>query len=192
MDKNMIDKLVKISIDKQVKQYFQEKKPDVIVKIKKYDETKIDYFNLRYATEGSAGMDIYSIEETSLEPGEYKAISTNIAVELPEGYEIQVRPRSGLAIKNGISVINSPGTVDSDYRGEIKVLLINHSKEVFNIKPGDRIAQLVVCKYEKAKLIQVQELSDTKRGEGGFGSTGTTFQEYMDLTSLDYLTKNIK
>jgi dUTP pyrophosphatase len=192
MDKDMIDKLVKISIDKQVKQYFQEKKPDVVVKVKKYDETKIDYFNLQYATEESAGMDICSIEETSLEPGEYKAISTNIAVELPEGYEIQVRPRSGLAIKNGISVINSPGTVDSDYRGEIKVLLINHSKEVFNIKPGDRIAQLVVCKYEKAKLIQVQELSDTKRGEDGFGSTGTTFQEYMDLTSLDYLTKNIK
>ena len=189
MNKELIDNMVKMSIDKQVKQFFQEKKSEVTVKIKKFDPDKIDYFNLHYATEGSSGMDVCSIEDVTLLPGDYKAISTNIAVSLPEGYEIQVRPRGGLAIKSGISVINTPGTVDSDYRGEIKILLVNHSKDMFIVKSGDRIAQLVVCKYEKAKLIQVNDLDDTQRGEGRFSSTGTTFQDYMDLTSLNYLAK---
>ncbi len=131
-----------------------------------------------YATTGSAGMDIrayISPNESGiyLSPMERKMIHTGLYVELPEGYELQVRPRSGLAIKNGITVINTPGTLDSDYRGELCVLLINLSTETFIINNGDRIAQMVINQHEKAEWDQVNELSNTERGSGGFNSTGT-------------------
>lgn len=127
-----------------------------------------------YATPGSSGMDLRAnLEESiTLLPLQRKLISTGIFVEIPEGYEIQVRPRSGLAIKNGITCVNSPGTVDSDYRGELKVILINLSDESHTIHSGDRIAQMVVAKVEKAVLEIVQSLEKTERGEGGFGHTG--------------------
>lgn len=127
-----------------------------------------------YATPGSSGMDLRAnLEESiTLLPLQRKLISTGIFVEIPEGYEIQVRPRSGLAIKNGITCLNSPGTVDSDYRGELKVILINLSGETHTIHSGDRIAQMVVTKVEKAVLEIVQSLEVTERGEGGFGHTG--------------------
>ena len=127
-----------------------------------------------YATDLSAGMDLKANikNDVSLEPMERKLISTGIFIALPEGYEAQIRPRSGLAYKHGITVLNSPGTIDADYRGEIKVLLVNLSKEVFTVNPGERIAQMVICKFEKINWQQVEELSDTTRGEGGFGSTG--------------------
>ena len=114
-----------------------------------------------------------SLEETLvLEPGERHLIPTGIAIQLPQGYEAQVRPRSGLAVKYGIGMVNSIGTIDSDYRGEIKVPLINHGSEPFVIQPGDRIAQLIVARYERVEWEQVLELDDTERGEGGFGHTG--------------------
>lgn len=127
-----------------------------------------------YETLGSAGMDLSaSLKETVvLEPGERQLIPTGIAIQLPQGYEAQVRPRSGLAVKYGIGMVNSIGTIDSDYRGEIKVPLINHGSEPFVIQPGDRIAQLIVARYERVEWEQVLELDDTERGEGGFGHTG--------------------
>jgi dUTP pyrophosphatase len=127
-----------------------------------------------YQTEDAAGMDLSSasIEPVELNPGEIKLIPTNLILEIPKGFECQVRPRSGLALKHGITVLNSPGTIDSDYRGEVKVLLINHGKEKFIINFGERIAQLIFHKYEKADLIPAQKLSDTNRGDGGYGSTG--------------------
>ena len=190
MNKEIIENMVQMAINKYVTVHFEEKKA-VTVKIKKFDESRIDYFNLFYATDGSSGMDICSIEDTVIAPGEYKAISTNIAVGLPSGYEIQVRPRSGLAVKSGITVLNSPGTIDESYTGEIMIILINHSKSNFNIKMGDRIAQLVVCKCEKASFIRVDYLDKTDRGDGKFGSTGTTYNDYMDLTSLNYISKKM-
>jgi dUTP pyrophosphatase len=127
-----------------------------------------------YATPGSAGMDIKAFIETpvTLQPLERQLIPTGLFIELPEGYEAQIRPRSGLAIKQGITCLNSPGTVDSDYRGELKVILINLSNTPQTITNGDRIAQMVFAKTEKAALFLVQQLSDTVRGEGGFGHTG--------------------
>ncbi len=127
-----------------------------------------------YATEGSSGMDIRAdiAAPVSLQPLERNLIPTGLFIELPLGYEAQVRPRSGLAIKQGITCLNSPGTVDSDYRGELKVILINLSNEPQIINNGDRIAQLVFQKVEKAGLIQVDEINETKRGDGGFGHTG--------------------
>ena len=126
----------------------------------------------QYQTEESAGFDLHSIENIIIKPNERKLISTGLSLEIPKGYEIQIRPRSGLAYKYGISVLNSPGTIDSDYRGEIKVLLINHSKEDFEIKIGERIAQAVVQSVIQAQFYEVDELSETIRGAGGFGSTG--------------------
>ena len=128
----------------------------------------------KYATEHSAGMDLYAYLDKPiiLEPLQRALIPTGLFIELPEGYEAQIRPRSGLAIKHGITVLNTPGTIDSDYRGEIKVILINLSNEPFEIKNGDRICQMIISKYEKAELIEVEELSDTQRGSGGFGHTG--------------------
>ncbi len=127
-----------------------------------------------YETSGSSGMDLqaYISEEIILKPGERKLIPTGLSVAIPENLEIQIRPRSGLAYKKGISVVNTPGTIDSDYRGEIKVLLINLGKEDFVIKKFERIAQMVVCPITKVVLSETNDLPDTIRGEGGFGSTG--------------------
>jgi len=127
-----------------------------------------------YETSGSSGMDLqaYISEEIILKPGERKLIPTGLSIAIPENLEIQIRPRSGLAYKKGISVVNTPGTIDSDYRGEIKVLLINLGKEDFIIKKFERIAQMVVCPITKVVLSETNDLPDTIRGEGGFGSTG--------------------
>lgn len=129
-----------------------------------------------YKTSGSAGMDLCSSSENKIimKSSEVKLIPTNLILEIPEGYEAQVRPRSGLAMKNGITVLNTPGTIDSDYRGEIKVLLINFGKDDFEINYGDRIAQLIVAKYIKANLIHSEIVSETQRGDGGYGSTGVS------------------
>ncbi len=127
-----------------------------------------------YATKGSAGMDIYAALENpvTISRGAIEMVPTNISVEIPDGYEIQVRPRSGLAAKHGIGILNSPGTIDSDYRGEIKIIIVNFGKEDFVIQPAERIAQLVVSKVYKAKFIESNDLNNTSRGEGGFGHTG--------------------
>lgn len=127
----------------------------------------------QYETGGSAGLDVRSAEDGVLEPGEFKLVKTGLFVEIPYGYEIQVRPRSGMALKYGVTVLNSPGTIDSDYRGEIGVILINHGKLPFAIIKGERIAQLVLCPVEKVQWLATDTLgTSTKRGEKGFGSTG--------------------
>ena len=128
----------------------------------------------KYETNGSSGLDLEAFidSEITLKPGERKLIPTGISVALPNNLEIQIRPRSGLAYKNGISVVNTPGTIDADYRGEIKVLLINLGQENFMIKKFQRIAQMIICPIIKAKLIETNELPNTIRGTGGFGSTG--------------------
>ncbi len=129
----------------------------------------------QYATEQSAGMDLLAAIDApiTLKPMERRAIPTGIAIALPKGYEAQIRPRSGLAIKNGITMINSPGTIDADYRGEVGILMINLGTEDFVIERGMRIAQMVIAKYDYATWNVVTELDETARGEGGFGSTGT-------------------
>ena len=127
----------------------------------------------QYETGGSAGLDLRSAENGLLKPGQFKLITTGLRVEIPYGYEMQVRPRSGLAKNYGITVLNSPGTIDSDYRGEIGVILINHGSMDFRISPGDRIAQLVLTSVEKVQWLAVGALeTSTKRGDKGFGSTG--------------------
>jgi dUTP pyrophosphatase len=125
-----------------------------------------------YATQGAAGMDVLSAEDVTIEPGARHAVATGLALAIPAGYEIQVRPRSGLALKHGITVPNTPGTIDSDYRGELKVILINHGGEPFAIARGDRVAQLVLAPVVQAAWDEVAALDDTVRGAGGFGSTG--------------------
>lgn len=125
-----------------------------------------------YATSGAAGMDVVSAEDVTIAPGTRHAVATGLALAIPEGYEIQVRPRSGLALKHGITVPNTPGTIDSDYRGELKVILINLGPEPFAIARGDRVAQLVLAPVVQAAWHEVAELDATERGEGGFGSTG--------------------
>ena len=125
-----------------------------------------------YATAGAAGMDVVSAEDVTIAPGARHPVATGLAMAIPQGYEIQVRPRSGLAFKHGITVPNTPGTIDSDYRGELKVLLINHGTEPFPIARGDRVAQLVLAPVVQAAWTEVHELDATERGEGGFGSTG--------------------
>jgi dUTP pyrophosphatase len=125
-----------------------------------------------YATEGAAGMDVVAAEDVTLPQGSRHAVATGLAFAIPVGFEIQVRPRSGLALKHGITVPNTPGTIDSDYRGELKVILINHGDQAFEIRRGDRIAQLVIAPVTRASWLEVEELDDTARGEGGFGSTG--------------------
>ena len=131
--------------------------------------------NPEYQTDQSAGMDLRAyLEKTeNIAPGEYKLIPTGIYIKIPRGYEAQVRPRSGLALKKGITVLNSPGTIDSDYRGEIGVILINHSTLDYEIKSGERIAQLVFSKHENFQCKNVNYIDSSSRGEGGFGSTGT-------------------
>lgn len=128
----------------------------------------------RYMTERAAGMDICALPEEplTLHPGERCLVPTGLAFAIPEGYEIQVRPRSGLAIKHGIALVNAPGTIDSDYRGEVRIILINHGQEPFPINPGDRIAQLVVAPVAHARLQECDRLDATTRGDGGFGHTG--------------------
>lgn len=127
-----------------------------------------------YQTEHAAGMDIcaHLQEPILLNPGQRALIPSGLFIEIPVGYEVQIRPRSGLAFKHGITVLNSPGTIDADYRGEVKVLLINHGSEAFEIKTGERIAQMVLCRHETIAWTLVTELGETSRGEGGYGSTG--------------------
>lgn len=126
----------------------------------------------QYATDGAAGMDVLAAEDVTLPPGGRHAVATGLALAIPPGYEIQVRPRSGLALRHGITVPNTPGTIDSDYRGELKVILINHGGQNFAIRRGDRVAQLVLAPVVRASWLKVDELDETLRGEGGFGSTG--------------------
>lgn len=128
----------------------------------------------KYETNGSSGLDLEAFvdSEITLKPGERKLIPTGISIAMPDNFEVQIRPRSGLAYKNGISVVNTPGTIDADYRGEIKVLLINLGQENFVIKKFQRIAQMVICPIIKAKLVETDALPNSIRGTGGFGSTG--------------------
>ncbi len=147
---------------------------EVNVKIKRINP---DFNNIElpvYSTPDSSGMDIRAalMEDLYIHPGEIILVPTNLSVEIPQGYEIQVRPRSGLAIKNGIGVLNSPGTIDADYRGEIKIILFNFGKIDFKISSGDRIAQIVLSKVYTVKFIESGDLSSSTRGEGGFGHTG--------------------
>ena len=141
------------------------------VQIKKLDpKAKIP----EYKTKGASGVDIMALLENkiTLDPGESKIIPTGLSIAIPDDLEVQIRPRSGLAAKSNISVLNTPGTIDSDYRGEIKIILVNHGNEKFDIKNGDRIAQMVLVPVLKFKFEEVSKLDDTIRGSGGFGSTG--------------------
>ena len=142
----------------------------MVIKIVNMSNNKLP----EYSTEQSAGVDLraYTIKKISLKPLERTLVPTGLFIELPDGYEAQIRPRSGLAIKKGISVLNAPGTIDSDYRGEIMVVLINLSNENVEINNGDRICQMVINRHEKACFKEVIELNETKRGKGGFGHTG--------------------
>ena len=144
------------------------------IKVKRLNNAYIDIPLPSYSTAGSSGMDIRAAieDELLIEPGQVTLVPTNLSVEIPAGYEIQVRPRSGLAAKYGIGVLNSPGTIDSDYRGEVKIILINFSKEKFKISRGDRIAQIVVSKVYLCKIVETDDLNESSRGAGGFGHTG--------------------
>lgn len=126
-----------------------------------------------YAHEGDAGLDLYSVEKLVLNPGERGLVHTGIQIELPESTEAQIRPRSGLALKNGITVLNSPGTIDEGYRGEIGVIIINHGQETFVVEEGMKIAQMVVKPVYRVNVVEVEDLSDSERKENGFGSSGT-------------------
>ena len=139
------------------------------IKIKKINSEAI---LPNYVHKGDAGMDLFSCENYILGSGERKVFGIGLKVEIPEGYEMQIRPKSGLASKYGITVLNTPGTIDSCYRGEVGVILVNHGHENYEIKKGEKIAQAVINKVEAVKIIEVEELSDTSRGGGGFGSTG--------------------
>lgn len=125
-----------------------------------------------YATAGAAGLDVVAAEDVTLAPGQRHAVATGFAIAIPEHYEVQVRPRSGLALKNGVTCLNTPGTIDSDYRGEVKVILANLSSQPFEVRRGERIAQLVPAPVLKATFAEVEQLDETGRGAGGFGSTG--------------------
>ena len=142
------------------------------IEIKRLDGNDLELPH--YETNKSAGMDLRACitENIAIKPGERKLIKTGIAISLPENYEAQIRPRSGLALKNGITVLNTPGTIDADYRGEIGVILINLGSEDFTVERGMRIAQMVINPIVQAELVEVEELDETKRGVGGFGSTG--------------------
>ena len=144
------------------------------IKIQRVTENFNDIPMPEYATEGSSGLDLRAAVESDfiIEKGKVALVSTNLRVEIPFGYEIQVRPRSGLAAKNGIGVLNSPGTIDSDYRGEVKIILFNFGTEDFVIKRGDRIAQMILAKVYRMDIEETHELNDSNRGDGGFGHTG--------------------
>ena len=147
---------------------------EIKIKVKRLSEDYLDVPLPHYATPGSAGMDIRAAikDDVILVPGKVELIPTDISVEIPLGYEIQVRPRSGLAANHSIGILNSPGTIDSDYRGEVKIILMNFGKEDFKISKGDRIAQLIVSKVYIAKMVTVKDLNSSSRGVGGFGHTG--------------------
>lgn len=143
----------------------------IIVRIKR--DAAVSGFPLpSYATPGSAGIDLRASESIRINPGEYTAVGTGLYLEIPPGLEGQVRPRSGLALKHGVTLLNTPGTIDSDYRGEIRVILINHGRETFAVEPGDRIAQMVFARVDRVRLSESDDLSETDRSFGGFGSTG--------------------
>jgi len=141
----------------------------VEIKVKKLRD---DAILPNYAHNGDAGMDVYSCESYTLQSLERKLFPTGLAFEVPKGFEMQIRPKSGLAFNHGISIVNTPGTLDSTYRGELGIILINTDKEPYEVKKGQKIAQIIIAKYEEAEIKQVDELSETERGEGGFGSTG--------------------
>lgn len=144
------------------------------IKVKKLKE---DAVIPHYAHEGDAGMDVYSVADEMIEPGEIKLIPTGLSFELPRGIEMQVRPKSGLAIKHGITLTNSPGTLDSGYRGELKVILQNEGKRQYKVKKGEKVAQIVLARYEEVEFEESDELMETSRGAGGFGSTGVSGKE---------------
>jgi dUTP pyrophosphatase len=148
----------------------------VPIKIKRLSNEFDDLPLPSYSTTGSSGVDLRAAinRDFIIPPGELRLIPTNLSVEIPEGYEIQVRPRSGLAAKYGISIVNSPGTIDSDYRGEIKIIMMNLGREEFKISRGDRIAQMVLSKIYKAEFLLSEDLEESIRGNGGFGHTGRT------------------
>lgn len=143
------------------------------LQIKRLDPADNDIPLPGYATEHAAGMDLRINQPIEIAPGQILLAPTGIAMEIPEGYEGQVRPRSGLAAKHGITCLNSPGTIDADYRGELKIILINHSKETVRFERGTRIAQLIISKYERVQVREVEDLAESVRAEGGFGHTGT-------------------
>ncbi|MGB0574083.1 MAG: dUTP diphosphatase [Hyphomicrobiales bacterium] len=147
-------------------------------KLKIFKESNRETIKLpQYQTPGSSGLDLVAnleqdTEQIIIKPNKWEIIPTGITVELPDGFEAQIRPRSGLAYKYGVTVLNSPGTIDNDYRGEIKIILINHGHEDFIVKNGDRIAQMIISKYEQVELEEIEFLTETSRNDGGFGSTG--------------------
>lgn len=146
----------------------------VQVKIKRLSPEFNDIPLPSYATQGSSGLDVRAAvsQDIILKPGSFEIVPTNFSVEIPVGYEIEVRPRSGLAAEFGIGVLNSPGTIDSDYRGEVKIILFNFGKENFKISRGDRIAQMILSKVYSAQLVETENLQESTRGKGGFGHTG--------------------
>lgn len=148
------------------------------VRILRIEPDKMDIPLPHYATEGSAGMDIYAAveKEIIIQSNETALIPTGLIIELPQGYEAQVRPRSGLAIKHNIGILNSPGTIDSDYRGEVKIILTNFGKNPYIVHRGDRIAQMIIAKYERVQWKESNSLAVSLRGEGGFGHTGITIK----------------
>jgi len=141
----------------------------MILKVKKLSD---DAIMPSYAHPGDAGLDLFAAEDAEIGPGESRLVRTGVCIELPRGTEGQVRPRSGLALKHAVTVLNSPGTVDEGYRGEVGVILINHGKSVFKVTKGMKIAQMVVARVERVDVVEAGELGATRRGEGGFGSTG--------------------
>lgn len=147
-------------------------------KLKIYKKSNRETIKLpQYQTIGSSGLDLVAnldqdTEQITIKPSKWEIIPTGITIELPDGCEAQIRPRSGLAYKYGVTVLNSPGTIDNDYRGEIKIILINHGHEDFIVKNGDRIAQMIISKYEQVELEEIEFLTETTRNDGGFGSTG--------------------
>lgn len=145
-----------------------------VIKFKRLTREFDDVPLPEYKTAGSAGMDVRAAvaRPLALAPGERAAVPTGLAVEIPDGYELQTRPRSGLALERGVTVLNAPGTIDSDYRGEIKIILVNHGAETFVVERGDRVAQLIVASVARCEIRETDRLSESDRGEGGFGSTG--------------------
>ncbi len=142
---------------------------EVIIKVKRLSpDTKVP----KAAKPGDVAFDLYSVEDVLLKPGERYAVKTGIALEIPTGYEAQIRPRSGLAIRNGLTTLNTPGTIDSGYRGEVRVILINHGQEAFEVTVGMRVAQMAIRRVPSVEFLEVEELNDSERGVDGFGSTG--------------------